>query len=56
MLGKLQFPSTFFHALAALPIILALVIWPKRKLHRIVVPLFFLWVCFRVLPARLLIA
>lgn len=56
LLGTLQFPNAFFHALLALPIILALVIWPNRKLHRIVVPLFFLWVCARVLPARLLVA
>jgi len=56
MLGKLQFPRIFYSALLGLPAILALVIWPNRKLHRIVVPLFFLWVCIRVLPARLLIA
>jgi len=56
LLGKLQFPNTFFHALVGFPVIVALVIWPSRKLHRIVVPLFFLWVCVRVLPARLLIA
>ena len=56
LLGNLQFPSTFFHALTGLPVILALVIWPSRKLHRIIVPLFFLWICVRVLPARLLIA
>jgi hypothetical protein len=56
VLGTLQFPNAFFHALTALPVIVALVIWPNRKLHRIVVPLFFLWVCVRVLPARLLIA
>ena len=55
LLGKLQFPTTFFSALAGLPVILILMIWPSRKLHRIVVPLFFLWVCVRVLPARMLI-
>lgn len=56
LLGKMQFPDAFVHALLGFPVILALVIWPKRKLHRIVVPLFFLWLCARVLPARLLIA
>ncbi len=56
ILGKRQFPDTFFHALLGLPVILALVIWPNRKLHGIVVPIFFLWICVRVLPARLLIA
>ena len=55
-LGKLQFPNTFFHALLALPVIVALIIWPNRKLHRIVIPLYFIWICARVLPARLLIA
>ena len=55
VLGTMQFPNTFIHALLAFPIILTLAIWPVRKLHRIVVPLFFLWVCIRVLPARMLI-
>lgn len=56
VLGTMQFPNTFIHALLAFPVLLALAIWPVRKLHRIVVPLFFLWVCIRVLPARMLIA
>lgn len=56
LLGTRQFPNTFVHSLLGLPVILALIIWPNRKLHRIVVPLFFLWTCVRVLPARLLIA
>ena len=55
LLGKMQFPITFLHALIGFPVILALAIWPRRKLHRIVVPLFFLWICVRVLPARLLV-
>lgn len=55
-LGKMQFPIVFVHALLGFPVILALATWPRRKLHQIVVPLFFLWVCARVLPARLLIA
>ena len=55
LLGKLQFPATFFSSLAGFPVILILVIWSSRKLHRIVVPLFFLWLCIRVLPARMLI-
>lgn len=55
-LGKMQFPNIFVHALLGFPVILALVIWPSRKLHRIVVPLFFIWICARILPARLLVA
>lgn len=55
VLGKMQFPNTFIHAVLALPVILALAIWPVRKLHRVVVPLLFLWICVRVLPARMLI-
>jgi hypothetical protein len=35
------------------PVALALAIWPTRKLHRIVVPFLFIWLCSRVLPARL---
>ena len=46
----------YLAGLIGLPIALALAIWPHRKLHRIVVPLLFLWTCIRVLPARLLIA
>lgn len=56
VLGTMQFPNAFFHALAWFPVIIAMIIWPNRKLHRIVVPLYFLWICVRVLPARLLIA
>lgn len=56
VLGTLQFPSTFYHALLALPLIIALIVWPHRKLHRIVVPLYFIWICARLLPARLLVA
>lgn len=44
----------YLAGLIGLPIALALAIWPNRKLHRIVVPLFFIWLCVRVLPARLL--
>ena len=55
-LGTMQFPTTFFHALFWFPIIVGMIIWPNRKLHRIVVPLYFIWVCVRVLPARLLLA
>lgn len=54
--GKMQFPIVFVNALLGFLISLALVIWPNRKLHRIVVPLMLLWICVRVLPARLLIA
>lgn len=56
VLGTLQFPTAYFHALLAFPAIIALIIWPNRKLHRIVVPLYFLALCARLLPARLLIA
>ena len=55
-LGRLQFQNTFFHALLALPVILSLIVWPNRMLHRILVPLYFIWICARVLPARLLVA
>jgi hypothetical protein len=56
VLGSLQFPAAFFHALVWFPVIVAMVIWPKRKLHRLVVPLYFIWLCARLLPARLLLA
>lgn len=53
--GSAQFPGLFFQALIGFPVILALVIWPNRKLHRIVVPLLFLWLGIRVLPSPLLV-
>ena len=46
----------FLAGLIGFPFVLALAIWPNRKLHRIVVPLLFIWLCIRVLPARLLVA
>lgn len=54
-LGRAQFPDLFVQAMVGLLAILALAIWPTRRLHRIVVPLLFFWLCVRVLPARLLI-
>lgn len=56
VIGKMLFPNLFVQALIGFSVILTLVIWPNRKLHRIVVPLLLFWICFRVLPARLLIA
>lgn len=44
----------YLAALIGFPIALSLAIWPHRKLHRIVVPVLFIWLCIRVLPARLL--
>lgn len=55
-LGTMQFPTTFFHALLWFPVIIAMIIWSSRKLHRIIVPLYFIWVCVRLLPTRLLLA
>lgn len=55
MSGEAQFPDLLIQALIGFPVILTLAIWPRRRLHRIVVPLLFLWLCIRVLPARLLI-
>jgi len=45
----------YLAGLIGFPIVLALAIWPNRKLHRIAVPLLFIWLCIRVLPARLLV-
>lgn len=56
VMGKMLFPTLVIQASLSFLVILALVIWPNRKLHRIVVPLLLLSVCIRVLPARLLIA
>ena len=44
----------YLAGLIGFPIALALAIWPHRKLHRILVPLLFIWLCVRILPARLL--
>ena len=53
--GRMLNPDHFLQALMLFPILLVLAIWPSRKLHRIVVPLIFLWFCVRILPARLLV-
>lgn len=45
----------YLAGLIGFPIALALAIWPHRKLHRIMVPLLFIWLCVRILPARLLV-
>lgn len=55
ILGSLQFPAAFFHSLLWFPVIVAMIVWPNRKFHRIVVPVYFLWLCVRLLPARLLL-
>lgn len=44
----------FTAGLIGFPVVLSLAIWPNRKLHRVLVPLLFIWLCARVLPARLL--
>lgn len=54
--GMLLFQNVFIQVLIGLPVLLALVIWPNRKLHRLIVPLFFVWMCIRVFPGTLLIA
>lgn len=55
MRGSLSAQGDMFLAgLIGLPVTLALAIWPNRKLHRIAVPLLFIWLCIRVLPGRLL--
>lgn len=56
MRGILLYPNLFIQNLMGLPLVLALVVWPNRKLHRVVVPLVFLWLCIRALPGTLLIA
>ena len=54
--GTLLYQDLFVQNLMGFPLILALVVWPNRKLHRLVVPLVFLWLCIRALPGTLLIA
>ena len=54
--GRLPYQNLFIQVLIGFPLILALVIWPNRKLHRLVVPLLFVWICIRALPGTLLIA
>ena len=56
MRGILMYPNLFIQNLMGLPLVLALVVWPNRKLHRVLVPLVFLWLCIRALPGTLLIA
>ena len=53
--GRLLYESLFVQVLIGLPLIIALVIWPNRKLNRVVVPLLFVWLCIRALPGTLLI-
>lgn len=54
--GRIPYQSLFIQVLIGLPVIVALVIWPNRKLHRVGVPLLFVWLCIRALPGTLLIA
>lgn len=54
--GTLAYQGLFYQVLIGIPFILALVIWPNRKLHRLLVPLLFFGICFRALPGTLLIA
>lgn len=54
--GRLPYEILFIQILIGLPVILALVIWPNRKLHRIGVPIVFVWLCVRALPGTLLVA
>ena len=56
VMGKMLFPDLVVQGLLSFLAILSLVIWPNRKLHRIVVPVLLLSICIRTLPARLLIA
>ena len=53
--GRMLYESLFVQVLIGLPLIIALVIWPNRKLHRLLVPLLFVWLCIRALPGTLLI-
>lgn len=52
--GKTDLADLFIPGLIGFPVVLALAIWPNRKLHRIAVPLIFIWLCVRVLPGHLL--
>lgn len=54
--GRMPYQNLFVQVLVGFPVIIALVVWPNRKLHRLVVPLVFLWLCIRALPGTLLIA
>lgn len=53
-LGRVQFPGLLLQSLVGLPFIVALAIWPTRKLHRIVIPVLLIWLGIRLLPERLL--
>jgi hypothetical protein len=52
--GETDLEDLFVPGLMTFPVVVALAIWTERKLHRIAVPLLFVWLCVRVLPARLL--
>ena len=56
MRGTLLYQNLFIQVLIGLPVIVALVIWPNRKLHRVGVPILFVWLCIRTLPGTLLTA
>ena len=54
--GTLLYQNLFIQVLIGLPLLIALVIWPNRKLHRVGVPILFVWLSIRALPGTLLIA
>jgi hypothetical protein len=56
MRGSVPFQAVFVQVLIGVPVVIALVIWPNRKLHRVAVPILFIWLCIRALPGTLLIA
>jgi hypothetical protein len=54
--GMLLYQNVFIQVLIGIPLILALVIWPNRTLHRVGVPMLLVWQCIRTLPGTVLIA
>lgn len=44
----------YWEAIVGLVIVIALAVWPDRRLHRLVVPVIFVLLCITALPARLL--
>ena len=56
MRGSVPFQAVFVQVLIGVPVVIALVIWPNRKLHRVAVPILFIWLCIRALPGTLLVA
>jgi hypothetical protein len=54
LIGKVGFPTILWPSLGGLALVVALVIWPTRNVHRIIVPILLVWLSIRLLPARLL--